>query len=273
MSEEKTDEEAKAEVTVASMDKKKIETVKYLLSSLFARKQKYLIVDGNNKNKLIYSNFPYERIINYRPTPEDTVCGVMINDTVAPVLYEAFPIFGNIVAEIKLMAFMSAFNKTIASQKDKWPELYVDKDTDLLYMKVIEDKKCETFTPTEVGRLLPPDSTEYYDNIMKQFMSFAEKPMTIDFELPQGHFDDPVILNDLTLPDPFDVKFICPLKDGVSAVSFKEYLTKRKLPPIYHAVVQYRPESMAMKIAFHHQDDWVDCMSMMPGTLWFPFTK
>ena len=39
------------EVKPEKIDKKKIDTVKYLLSSLFARKQKYLIVDGSESGE------------------------------------------------------------------------------------------------------------------------------------------------------------------------------------------------------------------------------
>ena len=65
-----------AEEKLPALDKKKVDTLKCLFSSLFARKQKFLIIDGNNKDRLIYANFPYERTVYYRPTPEDTMCGL-----------------------------------------------------------------------------------------------------------------------------------------------------------------------------------------------------
>ena len=253
------------------LDKKKVETVKYLLSSLFARKQKYLIVDGNNKNRLIYANFPYERVIYYRSTPEDSICGVTVNDSVVPILHEAFPIFEKIVAEIELMSFMAAFNKSLANDKTKWLALRVDKDTDKIFADIPAKNEGESPTSVEVGRLLPPDSLKYYESIMTNFMSFVSTPLEMDIELPQGHFDDPVILTDLTLPEPNAAGFKYPMKDGLSMVSFKEYLKKRGLPIKYHAIVQYKPESQAARIAFRHIDDWVDCMSIMPGTMWFPY--
>lgn len=256
---------------VVQLDKKKVETVKYLLSSLFARKQKYLIVDGNNKNRLIYANFPYERVIYYRSTPEDSICGVTVNPEIVPILHEAFPLFEKVIAEIELMSFMAAFNKCLANDKTKWPEMKVDKehDSDKIFVVIPPGKGETESTTVEVGRLLPPDALEYYDSIMKQFMSFVEKPIEMDFELPQGHLDDPIILTDLVMPD--NVIFKCPLRDGLSMVSFKEYLKKRKLPVEYHALVQYKPDVKAAKIAMHHIDDWVDCITMMPGLLWFPF--
>lgn len=259
-----------AEETV-QLDKKKVETVKYLLSSLFARKQKYLIVDGNNKNRLIYANFPYERVIYYRSTPEDSICGVTVNPDIVPILHEAFPIFEKIIAEIDLMSFMAAFNKSLANDKTKWPSIRVDKEkgSDKIFIDIEPKKKGEQTQTFEVGRLLPPDALEYYESIMKQFMTFVEEPIKLDFELPQGHLDDPVILTDLKLPG--DIVFKCPLKDGLSMVSFKEYMKKRKLPVEYHALVQYKPDVRAAKIAMHHIDDWVDCITMMPGLLWFPF--
>ena len=264
---------AEQEEKVQPLDKKKVETVKYLLSSLFARKQKYLIVDGNCKNRLIYANFPYERVIYYRSTPEDSICGVTVNDSVVPVLHEAFPIFEKVVAELELMSFMAAFNKSLTNDKTKWLQLRVDKDSDKIYADIPPPAKKpdEGVSSVEVGRLLPPDSLKYYESIMDNFMSFVSKPLEMDIELPQGHFDDPVILTDLTLPGSDDVRFMYPMKDGLSMVSFKEYLKKRSLPIKYHALVQYKPDSKAARISFRHIDDWVDCMTIMPGTMWFPY--
>jgi len=260
------------------IDKKKIETVKYLLSSLFARKQKYLVVDGNNKNSLIYANFPYERTINYRSTPEDSVCCVMVNDTVAPLIHEAFPVFDKIIAEIELMPFMAAFNKSIAKDKTKWPEVKIDNETDKLFVEIEGDEKQEdegteekkTALKIVVGRLLPPDSTSLYKRIVDQFLSFTDSKEEVEFEIPQGHDQDPVILVDLLLKS-LNSTFRCPIKDGLSMVSFKEYLNKRKLPIKYKALVMCRPEMRAAKVAFEHEDDWVKCLSLMPGTLWLPF--
>lgn len=261
------------EVESEKIDKKKIETVKYLLSSLFARKQKYLIVDGNTKNRLIFANFPYERTINYRSEPEDSLCVVDVQDGVAPILYEAFPIFDNVIAELELLPFMSAFNKSIANDKTKWPVIEKDENSDKLFVRIPGKEEGQDDQLMEVGRLLPPDSSSYFKNIMDNFMSWGpdKDPIKeIEFDIPQGHFDDPVIYIDV--PKFFESRALrFPVKDGLSIVSFKEYLAKRNLPPHYKALVQYRPEVNAFKIAFSHFDDWVRCLSLMPGTMWLPF--
>lgn len=255
-----------------SLDKEKVETVKCLLSSLFARKQKFLIVDGTHKDRLVYANFPYERTIYYRPTPEDTLCGVTVNEKLVGILHEAFPIFDKIVGEISLMDFMSTMNKALASNKSEWPKIEVDNETDRLVMTIPPKAGSSDEEQKKViGRLLPPDSLNYYDEIMKKFMSFASEKLEVDFNIPGGHFDDPVIYTDVVLPSKEPIRFRCPIKDGISLVSFKEYFKRRELPVKYKAVVQYRPESRLAKVAFHHLDDWVDCWSIMPGTCWFPF--
>lgn len=246
------------------IDKKKIDTVKYLLSSLFARKQKYLIVDGNNKDRLIFTNFPYERTINYRSEPEDSLCVVDVQNEVAPILHEAFPIFEKIVAEIELLAFMAALNKSFAIDKTKWPRILPDSD------KLIVKLPDQVIV---IGRLLPPDSVSYFQNIMDNFMSWdpdKDPVREIEFDIPQGHLKDPLIYIDV--PKFLESKSLrFPVKDGLSIVSFKEYLAKRNLPPHYKALVMYRPKVNAFKIAFTHFDDWVRCISMMPGTMWLPF--
>lgn len=251
-----------------TLDKKKVETIKLLLSSLFARKQKYLVVDGANKNKVIYSNFPYERTIYYRPTPEDTMCGVTINPEVMPIFHEAFPVLDNVVAEINLQPFMSTFNKGLSTDKTKWPEITVDKTNDKLYMCYKENDEVKK---VEIGRLLPPDAHQYYESIMKKFMNFTKDISKVEFELPTDHLDDDVLVTDIVLPDENKTKITLPIQDGVSVVSFKEYLKKRGFPIKYEAQVQYRPDSKSAKVAFAYKDDLVDCLGMMPGTIWFPF--
>lgn len=259
--------------TKNTLDKKKVETVKLLLSSLFARKQKFLIVDGNNKNRLIYTNFPYERTIYYRATPEDTICGVTVNDELIPLLHEAFPIFEKIVAELNLQQFMSAVNKCLAADKTKWPEIRIDKEHDEILIDLPEKEEGADTSVVCVGRLLPPDSLQYYEGIMSQFLKFTKDPFEMDFEIPEGHFNDPVILSDLLVPAPQPVTIKLPIQDGLSTVSFKEYLKKRNFPIKYRAFVQYRPDVRAARIALGYHDDWVNCLSMMPGMIWYPFVE
>lgn len=254
-----------------NIDKKKIDTVKLLLSSLFARKQKYLIVDGKSKNRLIYANFPYERTIYYRPTPEDAICGVTVNDELVPLLHEAFPLFDKVVAEIDLMKFMSAVNKCLAKDKTKWPVIDVDKDKDLLSITTPEKDMNGNPNVVCVGRLLPPDALEYYEVIMNNFLSFSKDLFDLDLKIPESSSDDPVMLADLVVPATHPVTIKLPMRDGVGMISFKEYLKKRALPLAYKAHVQYRPETQAAKVSLNYEDDWLRCVSMMPGTLWFPF--
>ena len=261
-----------AEEKLPALDKKKVDALKCLFSSLFARKQKFLIIDGNIKDRLIYANFPYERTVYYRPTPEDTMCGVTVNAELVGILHEAFPIFDKIVGEINLMNFMSAFNKALANNKSAWPVVEVDKETDRLQLKIPPKVGTDDAEQTVVvGRLLPPDSLVFYEEIMTKFMNFSKDRFEMDFDIPGGHFDDPVIYTDVKLPSDKPVAFRCPLKDGISVVSFKEYFKRREMPIKYKAVVQYRPGSNLAKVAFRHVDDWVDCWSIMPGTCWFPF--
>ena len=267
-----------AEETKETLDKKKIEKIKLLLSSLFSRSQKYLLVDGNNKGRLVFTNFPYERVILYKSEPEDIISTVSItNSEISDILYEAFPMLGSIVAEIHLQQFLAAVNKCLADDKTKWPEIVVDKETDKLFMT--HAKEGEAIT-AEIGRLLPPDALSFYDKLVEDFMSFTRKFMDIQFGIPDGHYDDPVIFQDLTISDPENdehkvpeptVTFKCPLKDGIPLVSFKEYIKKRELPVMYTGRVQYRPETRSAKIGFGYSDDWLTSWSIMPGSLWFPF--
>ena len=64
-----------------------------------------------------------------------------------------------------------------------------------------------------------------------------------------------------------------PFQDGMSGVSFKEYLAKRKLPWKYTVHIQYNPSKSVAKVAFCHKDDYVDVVSIAPGSIWFPYRK
>ena len=258
------------EVKNEALDKKKVEKIKLLLSSLFSRSQKFLVVDGSNKNRLVFTNFPYERVILYKSEPEDVMSMVSItNKEVSDILYEAFPILGGIVAEIHMLPFLASMNKCLTADKTKWPEIVVDKENDKLIMSFAKEGETET---VEVGRLLPPDALQFYDKIMEDFMNFTKKFTDIKFGIPPDHFGDDVILQDFDVgTDGESVKFKCPLKDGIPLVSFKEYLKKRSLPILYTGRIQYKSETRSAKIGFGYTDDWLTSWSIMPGSLWFPF--
>ena len=255
-----------------ALDKKKVEKVKLLLSSLFSRSQKYMLVDGSNKDRLVFANFPYERVILYKSEPEDTMSVVSITDKeLSSALYEAFPVFGSIVAEIHLHEFLAAMNKCLSEDKTSWPEIIIDKENDKLFISYAKAGEAVT---QEVGRLLPPDALSFYDKIFNDFMNFTKEFIDVPFGIPAGHFDDPVILKDFAFdtPEGAQCKFMCPLKSGLPLVSFKEYLKKRGLPVQYTGRVQYRPDTKCAKIGFGYTDDWLTSWSVMPGSLWFPFT-
>lgn len=256
------------EVKKEKIDKEKVATIKLLLSSLFARKQKFLIVDGKTKNRFVFTNMPYERTIYYRTTPEDTICGVEINNTVAPLLYEAFPIFEKVVAEIAIQPFTASLNKCLQKDPTKWPEVKTTEDDKLFIEAPTKEGGVEN---VEVGRLLPPDAIDGYVSIMEDFKKFVGEPLIKDLCLPLDHLKDDVILTDMILPGKVESMFKFPVRDGISMVSFKEYLKKRGLPMNYRAIIQYKEQPNVAKIALGYDDDWIHCVSMMPGTIWFPF--
>ena len=259
-----------AEEVKEALDKDKIEKIKLLLSSLFSRSQKYLVVDGSNKNRLVFANFPYERVILYKSEPEDVMSVVSItNKEISDVLYEAYPILGGVVAEIQMQQFLASMNKCLAADKTKWPEIVIDKENDKLLVSFAKEGEAETVV---VGRLLPPDALQFYDKIMDDFMHFTKEFRDIQFGIPLDHFDDDVVLQDFDLgTNGESVRFKCPLRDGVPLVSFREYLKKRELPVLYTGRVQYKPETRSAKIGFGYTDDWLTSWSIMPGSLWFPF--
>ena len=274
---------------------KKLNALKLFLSSLYARKQKFLVVDGNEKGLFYLTNVPYERIPLYRPDIEDTMAKVRVKGLIADLLYEALPVFGQACFELTLAEFTAAFNKILVANRSEYPKMSVNQKDNTMVMAVpqlhnpkgnveVGDATPEEFETLEgsplppidtvVGRVISSHAFEYYENVFKYFMGFAEQHIEREVTVPQAYSNDKVVLSSVELANPVKNRtdvFKVPLQDGTNIPSFKEYLSKRKLPWIYKLLIGYRPEQSVAKIAVSFSDDWVDTLTIMPALLWFPF--
>lgn len=266
---------------------KKVNTVKLILSSLFARKQDFLVVDGNVRNKLFFTNISSDRAIFYKPDIEDTLHEVKLSETVASSFYDIFPIFKDTICIIQLTKLLSRMNKRLAVLKSKPIDLKVDTNTGNIVIECPPDKedvdkamfngsdKPELVT-VPVGHLITEDLFVKYEEIVARHMSFIKEPIERLVSVSSAVGDDKFVLNNIELDN---ATYNCPvfvnipIADGVSVVSYKEYLSKKKLPWKYKALIMYNPKRSVAKIAYEHKDDMVDALCISPGTLWFPYRK
>lgn len=266
---------------------KKVNTVKLILSSLFARKQDFLVVDGNVRNKLFFTNITTDRAIFYKPDIEDTLHEVKLSETVAPSFYDIFPIFKDSICIVHLAKLLSRMNKRLAYLKSQPINLRVDADTGHIIIDCPPEKEDiekaifngtdkPDMIPVVVGHLITEDLFVKYEEIVARFMSFIKEPIERTVSVSSAVGDDKFVLNNIELDNeayncPVFVNI--PIADGVSVVSYKEYLTKKKLPWKYKALIMYNPKRSVAKIAYEHKDDMVDALCISPGTLWFPYRK
>lgn len=265
------------------MDDKKafsnaLKTVKLLTSSLFARKQPYMIINGHTPGMFYYTNIDRDRITLYRPTMEDVLSKVTIKAAdVTNVLNEAFPLLTNIVAEIDLMQFSTQLNKALKYNKNTaFPKLVIEKERENTISMVVDpdpsDKEDHIIAYAPIGRLLAEHDPEFYEDIIRNYEKFSDQVVNRKFRVNQVLGDDKVSLEIVEIEGKEANKkyeFALPVKDGVTMVSTKEYVNKRELDPLYNLVLRVNPMGRTSKATILYDDDWLDAMTIMPGSLWF----
>ena len=108
---------------------KKINQVKLLLSSLFARKLNYLIVNGRKPGTIFFTSIEPERALFYKPDIDDQLSRVVLSDKAKEVLYEIFPVFKDNIAAFFLSKFLSLMNKKLQVEKGVAPVPLVNAET------------------------------------------------------------------------------------------------------------------------------------------------
>ena len=242
------------------------EVVKLITSSLFARKQPFMIVNGNTPGLFYYTNIEPSRVGLYRPTIEDVLSQVTItSEKILDEFYSAFPKFKEIIAVINLTKFSTARNKLAKCLKDKFPEMIVDEGTSEIILSVgVEDKFV-------VGNLISDHTIMFYKEIIDKYNSFSDNLVKRKFKATQISGDDKVTLEivDVESSDGNKHEFGYPVRDGTNIVSVKEYVNKRKMDPFYDISMMVNDISKTAKAVISYTDDWLSASTMMPGSLWF----
>ena len=263
---------------------KKMNSIKLLLSSLFARKQNWVVFNGDDPNTLIFTTVPVERIVFYRPDIDDQMSLVKVTDEGIKYLYELFPFFRSTCGVIFLPDFLSTVNKLISENKGVAPNVKIDLGRDLYIMDVPKSAQVgfdlDESGPTEVivGKLISSDYYELYKQVFRHFNSFVSPNEVVEKYITLGSSakQDKVVAVAVDLHNSTydkDVVLCLPIQDGTNIVSFTEYLAKRKAEWKYRVLVQYNEKHSAAKAALLYKDDMVDVVSITPGSLWFPFRK
>ena len=246
--------------------KTKLKVVKFVTSALFARKQPFMIINGNEQGVFYYTNVEVSRVVLYRPTIEDVISKVkIVSEDVLKILYEAYPAFKNIVAQIDLRKFSTAVNKCVKEEPDKFPEIVVNKETNELTMRTSTGS-----VELSIGNLVSDHDVSYYEEIVNKFSKFGDRLVRRSFKGVQVSGDDKVSLEITDIEcDKDKAEFGFPIKDGVNLVSMKEYINKRKLDASYSVGMLVNSMARTAKVMIDYADDWINASTMMPGSLWF----
>ena len=240
--------------------------VKLVTSSIFARKQKFLILNGNKPDTFYYTNIPHERMALYRAAPDDVISKVTIKSPdVMTAFYDAFPTLRSVIAEVDVQDLSTNLNKAKKEYGESFPPIDIGKlNENSLSMSVGGVDK-------PIGRLLPEHGPVYYEEVLDNFNRFSDNVVKRQFRASEQVGEDKLILEivDLELNKGDKSEFGIPVKDGVTMVSTKEYVNKRNLDPLYDVVLRVNPESHTSRAAILYSDDWLDSMTIMPGLLWF----
>ena len=265
--ETKPDKDAKKDL------KKTVDTVKLLLSSLFARKLPSMIVSYTRPGVLYFTNIVSDRIALYKATPEDVLSKVkIVNDGVLETLYKAFPFMKDSICEVYTVALSSAINKALQVEKDKFPEIVVDKDAMQLTLTYKTKEGAEVVSA--VGKLLPEWDVEFYEEILDKFEKFSDNVIRRQFRLNQQEADSKVSLEITEVSGKNGTaEFGLPVQDGLNIVSAREYVKRRGLEPLYDLWLQFDEATRTSKATIHYLDDWLDACTIMPGSLWFMTNK
>lgn len=265
------------------MDKKEfseaLKTLKLLLSSLFARKQPYLIIDFRTPNTLYYTNIECERVGLYRPTMEDVLSKVTITEPkLVDLLYTAFPAFRNMIAQINLKDFSTALNKFGKYVKDRFPDIKYDVETRKIWITIDPEpgnKEDHLISDYLIGEILTDLDPEFYSEIIDKYSKFSDCVVQRRFRASEGDGDDKLTLEIVEIGSneatglKTGSQFAIPVKDGFSMPSFKEYCRRRAIDPIYDLMLQVNEAMNTTKATILYQDDWLSSMTIMPGSLWF----
>ena len=262
---------------------KKMNEVKLLLSSLFARKLNWVVFNGDDPNTLIFTSVEISRIAFYRPEIDDQMAMVKVTDDGIKYLYELFPFFRSTCGVIFLPTFLSTMNKLIAENKGVAPNVRIDLKRDSFFMDAPNSTKPEfeldeNSKPTEVcvGYLTIADYYNAYKAVFAHHCSFGSNTLEKNITLGDAAKNDKTTGIVVSIPNTrfnTDVYLKLPIQDGTNIVSFTEYLSKRKAEWKYRLLIYYDERHSVAKVAYAYKDEWVDAVSITPAALWFPFKK
>jgi hypothetical protein len=256
-----------------------VKVVKLLTSSIFARKLTHLAISCKQPGLFYYSNISWERVTHYKPDIADGLSKVkVINDAISNAFYLAFPKLKEMSVEFNIPAFSSALNKFLSTNKTecKFPELIVPEGTREVRFDIPSKikhplTKEDIILPySVVGMVVPDDINDFYEEIVSDYNKFSDNVRKYEFRVSESISGEKISL------EMMDVEIAgywhhinLPVVDGLSMVSAEEYVAKRESIPLYALSLLVNDARRTAKAIIGFRDDWLDCQTIMPGSLWF----
>lgn len=266
---------------MASISNQELELLKAYLSSLFARRQKYLWIDSVGEATTWYFSTigtempdgqkkpgmpqPTVPIFAYKPSIDDFIHKVEFTDLTVPgFLYTILPCIHGKTVCIVLSNLLATINKKLLDT------LVIDEYSAELPS---EDKSSTTivhFTDKITMGFLIGQCDGVLCRVIGVDHSF-ELPITnpkvikrgdVSFvEIPLSHPSDPSLSGKLRLP----------LLEGCSVISTSEFL--KKVPGEYRLVIHAAFDMLALRAVPDFITDSIRVLSVQPSAIWFPNFK
>lgn len=257
--------------------------LRLILSSLFARRQKYLWMSSKNTDVVYFSTMgsimpfgkktgkktpPMGPVYMYKPTVDDFVHKVTFkNDSFTNALKNVFPYckIGNTC--ITVVDFNSTLNKGLLDNL-----IYTNDDTEtVLYEKEVKNRPTvKNLVATKVGDHMFGIISNYYANFERNVLCNENVSVVSDdvvhstgsnlsyVEIDFGKL--PKINSDYLLKIP-----IC---EGLNSICKSEYCKRSKLEGTTN--IHLAPNKQAVGLVIVYEDDFVKVESVQPVSLWFP---
>ncbi len=240
-----------------------------------------MIINGHTPGLFYFTNIDHERVLIYRPTMEDVLSKVTVKaDDVMNAFYTAFPLLKEVVAQIYVASFSTGMNKWIQLNKSyEFPKLkLIEDERKILMSTYVKNKDTGEYVQEDilVGTLLSDNDPEFYDEIIKNYEKFSDTIVRRTFKANEVAGDDKLSLEvvevagkEIDHKSQQGSEIALPIKDGVTMVSVKEYVNKRLQNPMFDLLLRMSPMYRTAKPTILYCDDWLDAMTILPGSLWF----
>lgn len=264
------------------LEKEERDVLKLVLSSLFARKQKYLWINSSDSKTVYFSTIGHEMplgkktgnkhppmgpVYAYKPTVDDFVHRVSFKDGIfTNAMRKAFPFCILGTTCINLQEFTTVLNK------DLLDTLLPDKsDTSVDIEKHVKNRPSIVVNvATKVGKHFYNVIANYYTTFKRNVLCNENVSVVADGVTSKAgsrltHVEiDFSKLSKITS----DYLLKIPIYEGLTSISQAEYTKRSKRQGT--TTIYLAPNKKAVGLVIIYEDDFVKVESIQPVSLWFP---